>query len=200
MIILLTNIEFNVFKALPNKQEYIKNSNFFYLQKVYDKSDVISILDTVVWWYSIWEKTPLYVTVVTDRSWNKLVKGLKFKHKIEISKTIPDELDNESQQRMILEDDRISETACKETIIHELLHTCKGCMRHTGKWKYYAEVVNQVYGYNIKRVTEGSEKGIENYESKEMNVKYVFTCGNCGATIYRKRDSKFTRYYRYYDR
>lgn len=107
MIILLTNIEFNVFKALPNKQEYIENSNFFYLQKVYDKSDVISILDTVVWWYSIWEKTPLYVTVVTDRSWNTLVKGLKFKHKIEIAKTIPDELDNESRQRMILEDDRI---------------------------------------------------------------------------------------------
>ena len=98
----------------------------------------------------------------------------------------------------LLEDDRISETACKETIIHELLHTCKGCMRHTGKWKYYAEVVNQVYGYNIKRVTKGIEKGVENYESKEMNVKYVFTCGNCGATIYRKRDSKFTKYYRYY--
>lgn len=98
----------------------------------------------------------------------------------------------------LLEDDRISETACKETIIHELLHTCKGCMRHTGKWKYYAEVVNQVYGYNIKRVTQGIEKGVENYESKEMNVKYVFTCGNCGATIYRKRDSKFTKYYRYY--
>ena len=98
----------------------------------------------------------------------------------------------------LLEDDRISEQSCKETIIHELLHTCKGCMRHTGKWKYYAEVVNQVYGYNIKRVTQGSEKGIENYEGGEMAIKYVFTCGTCGATIYRKRGSNFTRNYRYY--
>ena len=98
----------------------------------------------------------------------------------------------------LLEDDRISEQACKETIIHELLHTCKGCMRHTGKWKYYAEVVNQVYGYNIKRVTQGVEKGVENYEGSEMSIKYVFTCGSCGATIYRKRDSKFTRNYKYY--
>ena len=98
----------------------------------------------------------------------------------------------------LLTDDRISEKACKETIIHELLHTCKGCMKHTGTWKYYAEVVNHVYGYNIKRVTEGQEKGVENHQASEMSIKYVFTCGNCGATIYRKRDSKFTRNYRYY--
>ncbi len=99
----------------------------------------------------------------------------------------------------LLEDDRISEKSCKETIIHEILHTCKGCMRHTGKWKYYAEVMNQVYGYNIKRVTTGEEKGVENYkQTNEMSVKYIFTCENCGATIYRKRDSKFTRNYKYY--
>ncbi len=98
----------------------------------------------------------------------------------------------------LLSDERISEKSCKETIIHEILHTCDGCMRHTGKWKYYAEVVNQVYGYNIKRVTEGHEKGVENYSGSEMAIKYIFTCGNCGATIYRKRDSKFTKNYRYY--
>ena len=98
----------------------------------------------------------------------------------------------------LLADDRISEKACKETIIHELLHTCKGCMRHTGRWKQYAELMNRAYGYNIKRVTEGYEKGIENYKASEMAIKYVFTCGGCGATIYRKRDSKFTRNYRHY--
>lgn len=98
----------------------------------------------------------------------------------------------------LLVDDRISEKACKETIIHELLHTCKGCMRHTGKWKQYAELMNRTYGYNIKRVTEGCEKGVENHKVSEMAVKYVFTCGGCGATIYRKRDSKFTRNYRHY--
>ncbi len=98
----------------------------------------------------------------------------------------------------LLADDRISEQSCKETMIHELLHTCKGCMRHTGTWKRYAEVINAYYGYHIKRVTEGAEKGVENYEGTAEQYKYVFTCGNCGATIYRKRDSKFTRNYRHY--
>ena len=99
----------------------------------------------------------------------------------------------------LLTDDRISEKACKETIIHEILHTCKGCMNHTGKWKYYAEVMNQVYGYNIKRVTTGTEKGVEDYKTKStMAIKYIFTCENCGATIYRKRDSRFTKNYRKY--
>ena len=59
----------------------------------------------------------------------------------------------------LLTDDRITEKSCKETIIHEILHTCKNCMKHTGQWKYYAEVMNQVYGYNIKRITTGMEKG-----------------------------------------
>ncbi|MBP5324117.1 MAG: SprT-like domain-containing protein [Pseudobutyrivibrio sp.] len=99
----------------------------------------------------------------------------------------------------LLVDDRISEKSCKETIIHEILHTCKNCMKHTGQWKYYAEVINQVYGYNIKRVTTGIEKGVEDYKSNSsMAIKYIFTCGNCGATIYRKRDSQFTKNYRHY--
>lgn len=98
----------------------------------------------------------------------------------------------------LLVDDRITEKACKETIIHEILHTCKGCMQHRGKWKAYAEQMNRMYGYNIKRVTTGGEKGVENYKPKSMAVKYVLTCGKCGATVYRKRSSKFTRYYRNY--
>ncbi len=98
----------------------------------------------------------------------------------------------------LLTDDRISEKACKETIIHELLHTCKGCMKHQGRWKAYATIMNAKYGYNIKRVTSGNDKGVDNYNPARRAIKYVFTCGGCGATIYRKRESKFTKYYRYY--
>ena len=98
----------------------------------------------------------------------------------------------------LLSDDRISEKACKETIIHEVLHTCKDCMKHTGKWKIYADRMNREYGYDIKRITSGTEKGVENYKPKHMAVKYILTCGGCGATVYRKRSSKFTKYYRNY--
>ena len=98
----------------------------------------------------------------------------------------------------LIKDDRISEKACKETILHEMIHSCDGCMKHTGRWKQYAELMNRVYGYNIKRVTKGSEKGVEDYKSSPLPIKYIFTCKGCGAQIYRKRDSRFTRNYRRY--
>ena len=65
----------------------------------------------------------------------------------------------------LIYDDRISEKACKETIIHEILHTCNGAKGHTGLWKQYADKINTRYGYNIKRTTSGEEKGVENYKS-----------------------------------
>lgn len=60
----------------------------------------------------------------------------------------------------LLIDDRVSVTACKETMIHEILHSVEGGMGHTGKWKQLAEVVNQKYGYSIKRTTSSKEKGL----------------------------------------
>ena len=54
----------------------------------------------------------------------------------------------------VLLDERTDErTGLRDTVIHELLHTCRGCMKHTGKWKEYAERVNLAYGYDIKRVS-----------------------------------------------
>lgn len=100
--------------------------------------------------------------------------------------------------KRLLTDPRITDEACKETILHEILHTCPGCMKHTGQWKQYAELLNARYGYHIKRVTKGEEKGVENYEVKSRPVKYIFTCEVCGAVIRRKRESKFTRNYRQY--
>lgn len=99
----------------------------------------------------------------------------------------------------LLSDDRISEKACKETIIHEILHTCEGGSSHTGVWKQYAELMNTTYGYNIKRVTSGEEKGVENYRVvKPRSYKYMFKCKYCGHMLYYKRDSKFTHYYSNY--
>ncbi|XME04451.1 SprT-like domain-containing protein (plasmid) [Lachnospiraceae bacterium C1.1] len=100
--------------------------------------------------------------------------------------------------KRLIEDDNISKNACKETIIHEILHTCKDAMNHTGKWRIYAEKMNLAFGYNIKRTTSGIEKGVENYVAASMPPKYIFICKGCGAVIYRKKESKFTRNYRQY--
>ena len=53
-----------------------------------------------------------------------------------------------------------SERGLKETIIHEILHTCPNCMCHTGEWKRLADFVNDCYGYDVKRVNTAEEKGM----------------------------------------
>ena len=90
----------------------------------------------------------------------------------------------------------------KNTIIHELLHTCKGCMKHTGEWKQLAEKVNRYYGYNIKRCDSADEKGISEEQKEKIQkertatrkVKYIFKCTCCGQKVERCRESKFTKY------
>lgn len=85
----------------------------------------------------------------------------------------------------------------KETILHEILHTCKGCMNHGELWKRYAMKMNRAYGYNIKRCNSSEEKGVK--VLKEVReIKHQFVCKGCGQTINRMRESKFTKYYNYY--
>lgn len=83
------------------------------------------------------------------------------------------------------------------TVIHEILHTCKGCMNHGKTWKGLAEKVNKSYGYNIKRTTSCEEKGIEPIPTNEI-IKHKFVCKECGQIITRKRESDFTKRYQYY--
>ena len=83
------------------------------------------------------------------------------------------------------------------TLIHELLHTVEGCMNHGNKWQYYASIVKDKLGYDIKRTSNRSEYGLESYVPKE-NIKYIFKCENCGQIIRRRRKSNFTKYYNLY--
>lgn len=99
----------------------------------------------------------------------------------------------------LLDNDNVSEKACKETIIHEILHTCEGCHGHTGVWLNYANIMNSMYGYNIKRTTSSAEKGI--IETIPVNIrpyKYIYACKKCGQTIGKTRACKFTKYFKNY--
>ena len=84
----------------------------------------------------------------------------------------------------VLLDERNSERGLKETIIHELLHSCNGCMNHGRIWKQLAGKVNSAYGYNIKRCSSDAEKGV----LKETNAaapgapKRIVECEKCGQT------------------
>lgn len=87
--------------------------------------------------------------------------------------------------------DDVDDMALMNTLIHEYLHTCPGCMNHGKLWKTYAERLNSAYGYNIKRCTSADEKGID----EEVNRQYKFSirCENCGSTSYYMKESKIVK-------
>lgn len=90
----------------------------------------------------------------------------------------------------------------RNTIIHELLHTCPGAMNHGKVWKSLAEKVGMHFGDEIKRTSSAEEKGFskEDYEKERptRKVKYRFRCTKCGEVIDRTRESQFTRNYTSY--
>lgn len=82
----------------------------------------------------------------------------------------------------------------EDTVMHEILHTCEGCMNHGATWKNLADKVNRAYGYNIKRATSADEKGIVDPVQTVPVIRYKFACVGCGGIIQRERASKFTKY------
>lgn len=82
----------------------------------------------------------------------------------------------------------VPEQSCKQTIAHEIIHTCKGCQNHGTLFMHYAEQMNQRYGYHIKRTNSCEEMGIAR-EQTEKPVKYIVLCEKCGVQIKRERYS-----------
>lgn len=96
----------------------------------------------------------------------------------------------------LLEDD-LPDDGVKNTIIHEILHSCEGCMNHGERWKQKADYINIKLGYNIKRTSSCEEKGLSR-EIQVPNYKFMYKCKNCGKTVGRMRKSKFTESYNRY--
>lgn len=82
------------------------------------------------------------------------------------------------------------EESCRETLAHEVLHTCPGCQNHGALWKEYARRMNEAYGYNIRRVA--AEETVGSIQPRPF--KYIVRCEKCGAEIGRYRASPLTRY------
>lgn len=76
------------------------------------------------------------------------------------------------------------ELSCRQTIAHELIHTCKGCMNHGELFKKYAAMMNSAFGYSISRTNSCEEMGV----TKE-SAAFVVLCSSCGARIERLRRS-----------
>jgi len=90
--------------------------------------------------------------------------------------------------------DTVSDQAAKNTILHELLHTVKGCHGHKGQWKELAAKVNRrLPQYTIKRTTSYEEKGLE-YKPKARTNRYAVKCIQCGNEFYREKESKLIQH------
>ena len=75
--------------------------------------------------------------------------------------------------------DTTTDQAVMNTIMHELIHTCKGCMNHGINFKRMANLVS-IYGYTITRCTSADEKGLTSYRNTPGYYKYNLTCEKCG--------------------
>ena len=82
------------------------------------------------------------------------------------------------------------ERSCRETLAHELLHTCYGCRNHGKRWKSYAEKMNRAYGYAISRSSTSEEMGV----GEARPFRYLVRCQRCGMIFKRFRASKLTEH------
>lgn len=93
-------------------------------------------------------------------------------------------------------EDNVDDHSTKQTIMHELLHSCDNCMTHKGEWKRLAGIVNAKLGYHITRCTSASELlPKENIEDRPIyhNTEYVIRCTNCGKEFHYYRESRFVK-------
>ena len=86
--------------------------------------------------------------------------------------------------------DNVEEEALMNTAMHEVLHTVDGCMNHGKEWKRCAEIINRIYGLNIKRCTSSEEKMIT---EPEDSYNYIVKCPKCGYEWKYIRMSKCVR-------
>lgn len=89
--------------------------------------------------------------------------------------------------------EELDDMVAKNTIMHEIIHTCPGCMNHGENWKRLANRVNAAYpDYNIKRTTSCEEKGIEAPEPRAY--RWEIYCKSCGKKWNYKRLPKCAQY------
>lgn len=78
-------------------------------------------------------------------------------------------------------DGRVRDCDLKAVICHELIHTCDGCFDHSAKFRKYAKMADEAYGYGIM-------DGYDDYMHPDKEILDVLKC-KCGYTFY-YRDEK----------
>ena len=82
------------------------------------------------------------------------------------------------------------ERAVRETLAHEVLHTCRGCKDHGPRWKGYADKMNAAYGYHISRTGTWEALGLPD----QKPVNHLVVCERCGQEFKRARASNLVQH------
>ena len=83
--------------------------------------------------------------------------------------------------------DGVEVEAIKDTIIHEILHTCPGSFNHGYEWKHRASIVNRKLGYNIETCASTKELEAQGVKVQRRDWKYALECVDCGKQFKYKR-------------
>jgi len=60
------------------------------------------------------------------------------------------------------------------TIMHELCHTCRGCMNHGSKFKKYGDMVYKNFGYKIETYSTKEEKqAVKSYKTWMKDILFM---------------------------
>lgn len=99
----------------------------------------------------------------------------------------------------ILLDDKTPIEALQNTIIHEIIHTCPGCLNHGIEWKRRAAKVKKELGYDIQRCSSAEEKGIsESAVEVYRKPKYIVKCKKCGREVGRYKVCDIIKHPQFY--
>ena len=76
------------------------------------------------------------------------------------------------------------EEKIKDTILHEMCHALPNGMNHKSQWQFYANKVNRLFGYNIKRLADSDDVSTKIVQN---SANYIIECLNCGHKYYYQR-------------
>jgi 5-methylcytosine-specific restriction endonuclease McrA len=96
------------------------------------------------------------------------------------------------------------EISCRQTIAHELIHTCPGCMDHGDRFRYYASKMNKFCSkkcsaeYKHRKIIDawkneeykGNPESIPKAIRKYLLEKSNYKCEECGFEGYNKLTNK----------
>ena len=83
--------------------------------------------------------------------------------------------------------DDLEDKVPKNTIMHELIHTCKDCMNHGSEFQHRASIVNRKLGYNVHTQTDSRILEAAGVVVKKTPDRYGIVCNKCGRVVQKKK-------------